>query len=526
MKILVADDFSEKGIEVLKKGKIEFDIKTKLSEQELCGIIGSYDGIIVRSGAKVTEKVICSGKKLKVIGRAGVGLDNVDVDSATEHGVLVMNTPGGNTISTAEHAMSMMLALSRNIPQADASMKLGNWERKKFMGVELFNKTLGVVGVGRIGTEVARRALAFGMKVLGYDPYIRSESVSRLGMELLDLSELLKRSDFITVHVPFTEETRGLISGKEFRKMQKGARIVNCSRGGIVDEKALLEALQKDMLAGAALDVFDEEPPKNSALTSHEKVIATPHLGASTEEAQIGVSVDIAEQIIDYLKCGVVRNAVNLPFVEPETFEELKPFFKLAEKMGGLGSQLIEGRIKSVKIFCFGEDLNDHSQIITSALLKGMLEPVIKENINYVNAPLMVRRRGIKVVESKSVQSEDYSSLLRIEVESDRMKMEIEGTLFGKTDPRIVRIGKYRVEVMPEGSMLVCLHKDVPGIVGQIGMILGKAGINIAAMTLGREKRGGRELTVVNIDGRAGSEVVSLLRSIKEMSEVKQVVLK
>ncbi len=525
MKILVADDFSEKGLDVLRKGKVEFDVRTKLSEKELCGIISGYDGVIVRSGAKITGKVIASAKKLKVIGRAGVGLDNVDVDAATEHGILVMNTPGGNTISTAEHTMSMMLALARNIPRADASIKQGKWERKNFMGVELFNKTLGIIGVGRIGTEVARRSAAFGMKVLGYDPYIRSESVSRLGMELVDLAELLKKSDFITVHVPLTGDTENLLSAEEFALMKKGLRLVNCARGGIVDEDALCLALKEGTVAGAALDAFDEEPPGDSPLLAFENVVATPHLGASTEEAQVGVSVDIAEQMLDYIKCGIVRNAVNLPFVEPETFEDLRPYFKLSEKMGALASQCIDGRIKQVRIFCSGEDIAEHSQMVTSALLKGLLSPVIKDNINYVNAPLMVQKRGIKVIESKSSQSEDYSNLLRIEVESDKGKTEIEGTLFGRIDPRIVRIDRYRVEIAPEGDMLLCRHRDTPGIVGQVGMLLGEAGINIAAMTLGREKRGGNELTAVSMDGEAGKEVVIKIKAIKDMLEVKQVKL-
>ena len=525
MKILVADDFSEKGLDVLAKGKVDFDVKTKLSEKELCGIIGGYDGVIVRSGAKITKKVILAALRLKVIGRAGVGLDNVDVESATEHGILVMNTPGGNTISTAEHTMSMMLALARNIPQANASIKQGKWERKNFMGVELFNKVLGVIGVGRIGSETARRSAAFGMKVLGYDPYIRAETVARIGMELVELPELLSKADFITVHVPFTADTKNLISKEQFGLMKKGVRIINCARGGIIDENALYDALKQGIVAGAALDAFDEEPPDGSPLLGLDNVIATPHLGASTEEAQVGVSVDIAEQMLDYIKCGIVRNAVNLPFVEPETYEDLRPYFRLSEKMGALASQFIDGRIRQVRIFCSGEDIAEHSQMITSALLKGLLDPVIKDNINYVNAPLMVRKRGIKVIESKSSQAEDYSNLLRIELESDKGRTEIEGTLFGKTDPKIVRIDKYRVEISPEGDMLLCLHRDTLGVVGRIGTILAGAGINIAAMTLGREKRGGKELTAVSVDEEADKATVEKIKTIKDMLEVKQVKL-
>lgn len=524
MKILVADNLSSEGTEILQKESgIDVDVKTKLSPDELVKIIPEYHCLIVRSSTKVTEDIVSAGTNLKVIGRAGVGLDNVDVDSATEHGIIVMNTPGGNTISTAEHTMAMILALSRNIPQAVGSLTGGKWEKKKFLGVELFSKTLGIIGLGRIGSEVGKRALAFGMRVVGYDPYIRSESAKRKGVELVELADLFHRADYITVHVPLTAETRHVISEKEFEQMKQGVRIVNCARGGIIDEKALYHAIKSGKVMGAALDVFEEEPPFGNPLFEFDSVIATPHLGASTEEAQVGVAVDIAGQIIDFLKKGIVRNAVNLPLVEPEIFEGLKPYFKLAEKLGMLESQLVEGRMKVVKIDYTGEVLGGDVAVITPAFLKGLLEPILKEGVNYVNAPVIAKKRGIKVVESKSSESEDYTNLLRVELETDKSKVASEGTLFGRNDARIVRINGYRVDAIPHGYMLVCSHEDKPGIVGQIGVILGSAGINIAGMTLGRKERGGKEMTVLNVDSSVPDEILRKIKEDQHIFDVKQI---
>ena len=524
MKILVADSLSEAGVEILRKESgIDVDVKTKLAPEELAKIISQYSGLVVRSGTKVTKDIIEVADNLKVIGRAGVGLDNVDIESATERGIIVMNTPGGNTISTAEHTMTMMLALSRNVPQAFVALKEGKWERKKFMGVEVFNKTLGIVGLGRIGGEVAKRALAFGMRVVGYDPYIRSEAAMRAGVELVEIRDLLSRSDYITVHVPLTDETRHLIGKKEFEAMKEGVRIINCARGGIIDESALYEAIKKGKVAGAAFDVFEREPPVDNPLLEFDSVVASPHLGASTEEAQVGVAVDIAGQIIDFLKKGIIRNAVNLPFVEPETFEELKPYCRLAEKLGSLESQLVEGRMKEVRIDCAGEDLVGNMATITAAVLKGVFEPVLKESVNYVNAPVIAKKRGVKVVESKSSQAEDYTSLIRVELETDKSQISAAGVLFGRNDARVVRINSYHVDAIPEGCMLICSHEDEPGIVGQIGVILGKANINIAAMTLGRRERGGREMTVLNVDSPVPADVLEEIKKSEHISDVKQV---
>ncbi len=526
MRILVSDNLSKSGVEILEKEDgLKVDVKTGLSKSELIDCIPDYDGLIVRSATKVTKEVIEAGKNLKVIGRAGVGVDNVDVNSATEHGIIVMNAPAGNTISTAEHTMAMMLALSRNVPQAFISLRGGKWERKKFLGVELSGKVLGVIGLGRVGTEVAKRAIAFGMRVIGCDPYIPPGTARRIGVELVESKDLLARADYITVHVPLTSETRHFIGQEEFERMKQGARVINCARGGIVDEKALYEAIVKGKVAGAALDVFEEEPPVNNPLLELEEVVASPHLGASTEEAQVGVAVDIANQVVDFLKRGIYRNVVNLPLVEPETFEELKPYFKLAEKLGSLESQLVEGRVKVARIDYIGEDLTGEVSVITPALLKGILEPVLKEAVNYVNAPLIAKKRKIKVVESKSSEVEVNTNLLKAQLETYKSKVEVAGTLFGKKDARIVRINGYRVDAIPEGYMLICSHEDKPGIVGQIGVVLGKAKINIAAMTLGRKKRGGKEMTVLNVDNPVPEEVLREIEKGQYILDVKQVKL-
>lgn len=526
MKILVADAISKDGVEILEKEDgMKVDVKTGLSVNELIDRIPGYNGLIVRSATKVTKEVIEAAKNLKVIGRAGVGVDNVDVESATEHGIIVMNAPAGNTISTAEHTMAMMLALSRNVPQAFLSLKEGKWERKKFMGVEIFGKVLGVFGLGRVGTEVAKRAIGFGMRVVGCDPYVPPETAGRIGVELVDLKDLLTRADYVTVHVPLTSETRHFIGKKEFGRMKQGVRVINCARGGIIDEKALYEAIKKGKVAGAALDVFEEEPPHNNPLLELDEVVASPHLGASTEEAQVGVAVDIAHQMVDFFKNGIYRNVVNLPLVEPGTFEELKPYFRLAEKLGSLESQLVEGRMKVARIDYTGEDLTGEVSVITPAFLKGLLEPILREAVNYVNAPVIAKKRRIKVVESKSSQVEDYTNLLQAELETDKSKVEVAGTLFGKKDARIVRINGYRVDAIPEGYMLICSHEDKPGIVGQIGVVLGKANINIAAMTLGRKKRGGKEMTVLNVDNPVPEKVLREIGKGQYILDVKQVKL-
>jgi len=524
IKILISDSLAEEGVSILKKQKnFKVDIKTKLTPEELKKIIGDYNVLIVRSQTKVTKDIIKSAKKLKYIGRAGVGLDNVDVEEASKHGIIVMNAPGGNTISTAEHAFSLIMSLARNIPQANASLKRGEWARKKFLGVELYGKTLGIIGLGRIGGEVAKRALSFAMKVVAYDPFLIPERAKSLGIESVDLNTLFKKSDYITVHAPLKEDTRYIIGEKSFKKMKKGVRIINCARGGIVDENALARAIEEGSIAGAALDVYEKEPPGQTKLITMDKVIATPHLGASTEEAQINVAIDIANSIKDAVMKKGIRNAVNVPSIEPELYAIIEPYLILAEKMGSMHAQLIEGYVNKVKIKYVGDIIKYNLNHMTRSIVKGLLEPVLEENVNYVNALVIAGERGIKITEEKTKEIEDFANLISIEVESDKMKNLIAGTLFTKIDPRIVKINKFYIDAVPEGHMLVIYNQDKAGIVGQIGTILGESGINIAGMNFGRAKAGGEAITVLNVDSEVPQNVLSKIKKARYIKEVKQV---
>ncbi len=523
-KILISDSLSKEAVEILEKSKdFQVEVNTKLSPEELKGKIKDYDALLVRSATKVTKDVIEASRKLKIIGRAGVGLDNVDLEAASKKGIIVVNTPGGNTISTAEHAFSLMLALSRNIAQADFSMKKGEWERKKFMGVELYGKTLGIIGLGRIGTEVAKRALSFEMKVLGYDPYLSAEKAKQLGIELVALEEVFKRSDYITVHTPLTEETKHVIGDKEIGMMKKGVRILNCARGGIIDEGALLKGIESGKVAGAALDVYENEPPKDPALLKSAKLVLTPHLGASTEEAQTNVAIDVANTVRDALLDRGVRNAVNFPSVDPEMLKAIQPYLKLAEKIGSMQAQLVEGHIKRVKIRYVGDILRYDLTPFTIAIIKGMLTPILQETVNFVNALVIAKERGINILETKTAEVQDFSSLIMVEVETDKGKLVMLGTLFTNVDPRIVKINDSYIDSVPEGNMLVIKNKDVPGIIGQIGTILGKNNINIAAMSFGRDEKGGLAFSVVNVDQVIPKNVLDEIRKAKNIHEVKAI---
>jgi len=525
-KILVSDSLSEEGIEILKKVKeFQVDVKLKLSPEELKKVIKDYDCLLVRSGTKATKEIIESADRLKVIGRAGVGLDNVDLEAASKRGIIVMNTPGGNTISTAEHTMSMILALSRNIPDADASTKRGEWERKKFMGVELYGKVLGIIGLGRIGSEVAKRAIAFGMKVIAYDPFLSLDKAKELGVESVELNDVFKRSDYITAHTPMTDETRHVIGKKAIDSMKKDVRIINCARGGIVDEAALIEGIKSGKVAGAALDVYENEPPKDSPLLKCGNIILTPHLGASTEEAQVNVAIDIANSVRDaLLGCGI-RNAVNVPCIELELYQILQPYVAISEKMGSMAAQIAGGRIKSIEIKYSGDIAKYSSSPLTVAVVKGALSPVLQETVNYVNSLIVAKERGVKIEESKSSQLEEYANLITVTVETDKGSVSVEGTLFTKTDARIVRVGQFHVDAIPSGYMLVAHNIDVPGIIGKIGTILGNNGINIAAMTFGREKPGGKTLSVLNVDGNIPEKVLDEIRKAKNILDAKLIKL-
>ncbi len=521
MKILVSDPLSPEGIAILEERGFTVDVKPKLSPEELKKIIDDYDALVVRSGTKVTADIIKDCRNLKVIGRAGVGVDNVDVDAATKQGIVVMNTPDGNTISTAEHTMSMLLALARSIPQADHSMREGKWDRKKFKGVELRNKRLGIIGLGRIGIEVATRALAFGMKVIAVDPYLSEKKAQQMDIILVEIDTLLRESDFITVHTPLTSETKHMLGKQQFAKMKKGVKVLNCARGGIVDEKALEDALKDGTVAGAALDVFEQEPPSDRSLLELETVIATPHLGASTEEAQLNVALEVAAQVADMLEGKGIRNAINYPCVEGEICKIMDPYILLAEKLGKLQSQIISGHINKVSIKYGGEVANIEVAPITIALIKGLLAPILGESVNFVNAPVIAKDRGITVSETKVLEAEQFANLISVEIETNRGKSFIAGTLFTSSNPRIVRINDFFIDTIPEGWIIITRNVDKPGIVGQLGSVLGESGINIAAMNFGRTDPGGESIIVVNTDSEVPETVLEKIKQIEYIKDAK-----
>jgi D-3-phosphoglycerate dehydrogenase len=521
MKVLVSDNISSKGLEILRNAGLTVDVKTGLKPDELKSIIGDYHALIVRSATKATADIIDAAKNLKVIGRAGSGLDNVDKAAASKRGIVVMNTPGGNTITTAEHTIAMIFAVARKIPQASGSMTKGEWEKKKFMGTELYNKTLGIIGLGNIGGEVARRAEGLGMQVIAFDPFLSEEKANEMGIEKIEVSELIKRADFITVHTPLTNETKNLIRAETIKTMKDGVYIINCARGGIINEKDLYDALESGKVAGAALDVFEQEPPVNNPLVGHDKVVCTPHLGASTQEAQENVALAVAEQIVDYLVHGTIRNAVNFPSVPAEQAAALKPYITLADNLGSFGSQLLDSEITGITIEYMGEVACLNISPVTLSALKGLLTPILLENVNFVNASVIAKERGIKVNEAKSSDAGDYNSMITMRIKSPRRELLVSGTLFSKKDPRIVKIDDYTVEIVPEGNMLVMCNNDKPGVIGNIGTIMGNNNINIARMHFGRESAGGRAISVVNIDSSISDELLEEIRHLPNILDVK-----
>ncbi len=522
VKVLVSDPVAEQGIEILKK-EFDVDIATGLEPSELIKRIGDYEALIVRSETQVTKDVINAGEKLRIIGRAGVGVDNIDVNAATEKGIIVVNAPEGNTISAAEHTIAMMMAISRNIPQANASLKSKKWDRKRFMGVEVRDKVLGVVGLGRIGSEVAKRAQGMEMKILAYDPFISSQRAKDLGVELTTVEDIIKRADYITVHTPLTKETRDLISGREFAIMKKGARLINCARGGIINEEALAKAVRDGIVTAAAIDVFVKEPPFESPLLTLDNVVVTPHLGASTEEAQINVAVSVAEQIVNALKGLPVKNAINMPYVKAEVMKILEPYFPLAEKMGKLATQLL-GNYEKIEVSYCGEIAEQNIAPLTLAVLKGLLEPVLGAGVNYVNAPGIAKDRKIKIIESKSKTSAGYPSQIEIKLSRKGEEKVVSGTIIGK-EPRIVQIDEYRIDVIPSGFMIVTRIEDHPNIIGPCCMILGRNNINIAGMQVGRITAGGEAIMVLNIDSEVVSGILDEIRSVDGIIDAKLVVL-
>lgn len=523
LKILVSDPISDQGVEILKK-EFDVDIATGLKPDELIAKIGNYEALIVRSETQVTKDVINAGKKLKIIGRAGVGVDNINVNAATERGIIVINAPEGNTISAAEHTIAMMMAMSRNIPQANASLKGKKWDRKKFMGVEVRGKTLGVVGLGRIGAEVAKRAQGMEMNILAYDPFISPERANELGVELTTVIDIVKRADYITVHTPLTKETKDLISTKDFAVMKKGARIINCARGGIINEEALAKAVKEGIVSGAAIDVFVTEPPFDSPLIELDRVIMTPHLGASTEEAQINVAISVAEQIVNSLKGLPVKNAINMPYIKPDAMQVLEPYFPLAEKIGKLCMYLIGSNYEKVEISYCGEIAEHNVAPLTLAVLKGLLEPVLGPGVNYVNAPTIAKERKIKVIESKSKTNQGYSSQIAVKLTKKGEEKIVSGTIVGK-ESRIVQIDEYRIDVVPSKYMIVARHKDHPNIIGPCCMILGKNNINIAGMQVGRITAGGEAIMVLNIDSEVDEAILDDIKAVSGIIDAKLVVL-
>ena len=516
-RILVSDSLSDEGLGILKSAGFQVDHKPEISQEDIAKEIGEYDALVIRSRTTVTPEILKNGKKLKVVGRAGVGLDNVDVATATQQGVIVMNTPGGNTISTAEHTMAMLTSLARSIPQADRSMHEGRWDKKKFVGVELYGKTLGICGMGRIGQEVVKRALAYGMKVLAFDPFINEEAVKRLGVTKATVEEIAKNADFITVHSPLNAQTRNLFDKEKFGMMKKGVRILNCARGGIVNEEALLEALNNGTVAGAALDVFEVEPlPEDHPFRKMDSVIMTPHLGAATSEAQEGVAREIAEQIVEVLQGKMIRNAINAPSVDPAILEQLQPFIDLARRMGRFMSQFVCSPAKALRVYYSGSVLDFPVASVTNAALIGFLEAQTEGSIvNFVNAPTIAKDRGIEVIEQTSTKLYNFANLITLEVDcEDGTKNFVGGTLFTKDTPRIVVLNDKFFDVVPEGQLLVIENKDVPGIIGNVGSVLGKHNINISQMTWGRTQPGSDAITVINVDQDVNEDVVKEIEKL------------
>jgi D-3-phosphoglycerate dehydrogenase / 2-oxoglutarate reductase len=521
-RVLLSDSLGPEGLARLREQPdLDVDAKPGLAPAELEEIIGQYHALVVRSATKVTADVIARADQLRVVGRAGIGVDNIDVDAATKRGIVVMNTPGGSNVTTAEHAIAMLLALARNIPQAAAAVRAGEWPRSTWLGTEVCNKVLGIIGLGNIGTIVAERAVGLRMKVIAYDPFVTPEAAARLRVELVSLDQLFPRADFITIHTPLTAETRGLIGRKSIARMKRGVRIINCARGGIVDETALADAIRDGQVAGAALDVFEQEPPpRDHPLRTIDRVIATPHLGASTAEAQVNVAVAIAQQVAEFLTSGTINNAVNAPSLSPEVLQVLRPYLRLAEKLGSLAAQLAPGTPREVSIQATGEVAERELQTLGTAVLRGLLDQLIDldvtYSVNYVNAPTIARDRGIRVLQAHA-QASDYANAITVEVKRAEGSTRVQGAVFGSDTVRLTGIGTFRMEAVPEGYILMLHNRDVPGVVGRVGTLLGENAINIAGLQLGRESIGGMALSLFHVDEPVPPAVLAKLRTLPQV---------
>ena len=521
-KVLISDALSPAAVQIFKDRGIEVDFQPALGKdkEKLAAVVGNFDGLAIRSATKVTSKVLEQARNLKVIGRAGIGVDNVDIPAATARGIIVMNTPFGNSITTAEHAISLMLALARQIPEADASTRAGKWEKNKFMGVEIFGKTLGVVGCGNIGSIVADRATGLRMKVVAFDPFLSQERADDLGVEKVEVDELFRRADFITLHTPLTDKTRNIINADAIKSMKKGVRIINCARGGLVDEAALYEALKSGQVAGAAFDVFVTEPATENPLFHLPNVVCTPHLGAATSEAQENVALQIAEQMSDYLLRGAITNAINFPSISAEEAPKLKPFIALAEKLGSFAGQLTETGISKVQLAYEGAVAQMNTKALTSAALAGLLRPMLGD-VNVVSAPVVSKERGIVVEEVTREMPEDYESLITVTVTTERQTRHVSGTVFADGRPRIVNIKGIRMDAEFGPSMIYITNLDKPGFIGKFSSTLGEAGINIATFHVGRDAPGGNAVALIEIDGDLPEGVLAKVRALPQVQQAK-----
>ncbi|ABE61966.1 D-3-phosphoglycerate dehydrogenase [Nitrobacter hamburgensis X14] len=521
-KVLISDALSPAAVQIFKDRGIEVDFQPALGKDKdkLAEIIGNYDGLAIRSATKATAKILANAKKLKVIGRAGIGVDNVEIPAATAKGIIVMNTPFGNSITTAEHAITLMLALAREIPAADASTQAGKWEKNRFMGVEITNKILGIIGCGNIGSIVADRALGLKMKVIAFDPFLSPERAKDLGVDKVELEDLFKRADFITLHTPLTDKTRNIIDAAAIAKMKKGVRIINCARGGLVDEQALADALNAKHVAGAAFDVFVEEPATKNVLFGHPNVICTPHLGASTSEAQENVALQVAEQMSDYLLTGAITNALNFPSITAEEAPKLKPFVELAEKLGSFAGQLTETGISKVIITYEGQVAEMKIKALTSAALSGLLRPMLGD-VNVVSAPVVAKERGMVVDEVVRAAQSDHESLITVTVATERQKRSVSGTVYADGKPRLVDIKGIRVDAEFGKSMIYVTNEDKPGFIGKFASLLGDAGVNIATFNLGRHGQGGDAIALVEVDGNVPENVLAKVQALPQVKQVK-----
>jgi len=522
-RVLVTDKLADEGLDLLKSQPgLEVVVNTKLDPAGLRAALAEADGIVIRSGTQLTDAVLKDQPRLKVIVRAGVGVDNIDVPSATRQGVVVMNTPGGNTVSTAEHTMALILALSRNVGPANSSLKAGKWERNKFTGTQLGGKTLGIVGLGRVGLAVAKRAIGFDMTVVGFDPFLSAERAQELGVESVPrLDDLWSRCDFITLHTPLSAETRHLVGAREIGMMKDGVRLINCARGGLIDEAALLDALNAGKVAGAAIDAFDPEPPPaDHPLVPHPKVLVTPHLGASTEEAQIGVAVEAARLLIDFFGRGQIKFSVNMPTLDRAELDEIRTYLDLGRRLGMLHAQMDRGTVKSATLRYRGEVANKNTRLITASFAAGWMESALDEQVNLVNAEVLAKERGISIIEEKTTDPGDFGSMIQTEVVTERKKYIASGTLFGKQFIRLVQLGPYRLDAHLDGTLFIFTHRDVPGLIGFIGTTFGRHGVNIAQMNVGREQPGGEAIGVVNLDAYPSEEALKEVQSHKDITSV------